>query len=265
MDMKLRGRRVAITGASAGIGAATAHAFAAEGAHLLLCARDATRLQALADAVHAQHGTPVEIAPTDLRDADQLQAFARHLSDIDILVNNAGDIPGGTLLQVDDARWRQAWELKLMGYIQLCRRAYDVMRGRGGVIVNNIGAAGEAANFGYIAGATANAALMSFTRSLGSMSLFDNVRVVGVNPGAVGTERSRQLKRTEAIRRWGDDARVQELFDELPLGRPAHPEEVADLIVFLASPRAAYISGSIHTIDGGGGKRPSRPAGTVSS
>lgn len=153
---------------------------------------------------------PVEIAPPDLRDADQLQVFAQRLDDIDILVNNAGDIPGSTLLQADNARWHQAWELKLMGYIQLCRQAYKRLRGRGDVIVNNLGAAGEAANFGYIAGATAHAALMSFTRSLGAMSLFENVRVVGVNPGSVGIERARQLKRAESIRRWGDDTRMQE-------------------------------------------------------
>ena len=89
-------------------------------------------------------------------------------------------------------------------YRAMCRRG-------GGVILNNIGAAGEAAHFGYIAGASGNAALMSFTRSLGSMSLFDNIRVLGLNPGSVGTERSQQLNRAEALRRWGDEGRYQEL------------------------------------------------------
>jgi NAD(P)-dependent dehydrogenase (short-subunit alcohol dehydrogenase family) len=260
MDLNLAGKTAAVTGASRGIGAAVAEAFAREGTRLVLVARDAAALNALANRLRSNHGVTVEVQAADLRDSGQRTALAGRLQEVDILVNNAGDIPGGTLSTIDEQRWRHAWELKVFGYIDLTRQVYQSMcrRGGGGVILNNIGAAGEAANFGYIAGAAGNAALMSFTRSLGSMSLFDNLRVLGVNPGSVGTERSRQLKREEAVRRWGDAERFQELFDELPLGRPATPAEVADLIVFLASPRASYISGSIHTIDGGGGKRASR-------
>jgi NAD(P)-dependent dehydrogenase (short-subunit alcohol dehydrogenase family) len=261
VDLHLHGKKVAVTGASRGIGAAIARAFAREGANLVLLARDGAALEGLAGELRGAHGVRVAVRAADLSDGAGIGALADALADVDVLVNNAGDIPGGTLSQVDEARWRQGWDLKVFGYINLMRAVYEHMRGRGGggVIVNNIGQAGETANFGYIAGAAGNAALMSVTRSLGSMSLFDGIRVLGVNPGSVDTERSRRLKRAEAVRRWGDEQRHQELFDELPLGRPASPDEVADLIVFLASPRAAYISGSIHTIDGGGGKRPPKP------
>ncbi|MDB5874725.1 MAG: short-chain dehydrogenase/reductase [Ramlibacter sp.] len=257
MDLQLAGKKVAITGASRGIGAAAARAFAREGAQLTLIARDVSALEELGRELRGDLGATVTLAAADLRDAAALKSLAAELGAIDILVNNAGDIPGGALDQVSEERWRHAWELKVFGYINLTREVYAAMRERGGgVILNNIGTAGEGPFFHYIAGASGNAALMNFTRSLGSMSLFDNIRVLAVNPGSVGTERSRQLKRLEAKRLWGDENRYAELYAELPLGRPASPEEVADLIVFLASPRAGYVSGSIHTIDGGGGKRP---------
>jgi NAD(P)-dependent dehydrogenase (short-subunit alcohol dehydrogenase family) len=104
---------------------------------------------------------------------------------------------------------------------------------------------------GYVAGSAGNASLMAFTRAVGSTSLDGGVRVVGVNPGAVETQRIERLFRTRAEQDFGDSGRWREYFAALPLGRPAKPEEVADVIVFLASERAAYVSGTIVTIDGG--------------
>ena len=254
MDLKLANKKVLITGASKGIGAAIAESFAAEGAHVLLNARNSVTLESLAQSLRSRFGVRVESHPADLRVSNQIAKLATDCADIDILVNNAGDIQGGSLIAVDETMWRHSWELKVFGYINLSRLVYAEMKRRGsGVIVNNIGTAGERPNFDYIAGTAGNAALMSFTRALGSRSLFDNIRVLGVNPGPVDTERSVSLKRMEASRRWGAPERYGEIYQELPLGRPAKSCEVADLIVFLASEKASYISGSIHTIDGGGG------------
>lgn len=139
----------------------------------------------------------------------------------------------------------------MFGYITLARAFYKKMKGREGVIVNVIGNSGENWDASYIAGSTGNAALMSFTKALGGASLNDGIRVVGVNPGPVATDRMVKIMKRKAIDMLGDEGRWEELFDKYPGKRPASSEEVADLCAFLASPRAGYITGTIVTIDGG--------------
>jgi len=252
MDLNLTGRTILITGASKGIGAAAAEAFAEEGCNLILAARGAEALEALCERLRGAHQIQARAIPTDIRDAAQLKALAEAAKDIDVLVNNAGDIPGGTLDAVDEDRWRHAWELKVFGYINLTRAIYAQMKARGGgVILNDIGAAGERMDAGYIAGSTGNAALYAFTRALGGKSLRDNIRVVGVSPGPVETDRIVSLMKTAAQRRFGDESRYPELMANYPRGRPAKPREIADMMAFLASDRSAYTSGVVVTIDGG--------------
>jgi NAD(P)-dependent dehydrogenase (short-subunit alcohol dehydrogenase family) len=119
------------------------------------------------------------------------------------------------------------------------------------VIVNDIGAAGERFDFNYIAGSAGNAALMAFTRALGGRSLQDNIRVVGINPGPVETDRIVSLMKRQAEAQFGDANRYPELMSRFPLGRAAKPREIADMMAFLASERSGYTSGVIVTIDGG--------------
>src|SRR5581483_5905223 len=174
MDLHLRGKRVLITGASKGIGAAAAEAFAEEGCHLRLAARSGDALKALAERLRSQH-------------------------------------------QIDASAWRHAWELKVFGYINLTRAIYAQMKARGGgVIVNDIGAAGEKFDANYICGSAGNAALMAFTRALGGKSLADNIRVVGINPGPVGTDRHVTLLKTRAKHQFGDENRYKEFQKGLP-------------------------------------------------
>jgi len=252
MDLHLRGKRVLITGASKGIGAAAAQAFAEEGCHLRIAARNVEQLQALADRLRSSHQIDVAVHGVDLRKPEDLASLAAAAGDIDILVNNAGDIPGGSIDKIDEPTWRHAWDLKVFGFINLTRLVYAQMKTRGhGVIVNDIGAAGEKFDANYICGSAGNAALMAFTRALGGKSLADNIRVVGINPGPVETERHITLMKTRARNQFGDESRFRELQQGLPLGRAAHPREIADLMTFLASDRAGYTSGVIYTVDGG--------------
>src|SRR3954453_15885799 len=168
MDLHLRGKRVLITGASKGIGAAAAEAFAEEGCHLLLAARSGDQLNALADRLRSTHQISASVHITDLRKPEDIARLVTDASDIDILVSNAGDIPGGSIDKIDEPTWRHAWELKVFGFIYFTRLGYAPIKGGGhGVFVNDIGAAGEKFDANYICGSAGNAALMAFTRALG--------------------------------------------------------------------------------------------------
>lgn len=252
MDLHLKDRHVLVTGASQGIGAGIAEAFAREGARLTLVARSGEKLRRMADELQRQHGVSVQVLLEDLTAAGAVERVAAQAPQTEILVNNAGVIPGGDLFEVDAQRWRQGWELKVLGYIDMCRAFYPLMRERGGgVIVNNIGSGGENFDFDYVAGSTGNAALMAFTRAVGGRALKDGVRIVAVNPGPVATERIERILQGRAAKTLGDAGRAGELLARMPLGRAARVEEVADLVVFLASDRSAYTAGTIVTVDGG--------------
>ena len=249
MDLGLAGKRALVTGASKGIGRATAGVLAQEGCDVHLVARNAGELAALAAELSQSSGRRITYSALDLADGRNVERLCVEVTGLDILVNNAGAIPAGTLDSVDEASWRSAWDLKVFGYINLCRRVYADMRGRGGVIVNVIGAGGERVSAGYVAGAGGNAALMAVTRALGSVSTRDRIRVVGINPGLIETERLVTMQRTHAARVLGDAERWREMLDpEFPPGRPEH---IADMVAFLASPRSSNTTGTVITIDGG--------------
>jgi NAD(P)-dependent dehydrogenase (short-subunit alcohol dehydrogenase family) len=252
MDLGLEGRTAIVCGASEGIGLGCAEALAAEGCDLALVARTAADLDAAKARIRAAHNVAVEARALDLSDSGNVDALAAEFPDTDILVNNAGAIPGGSLDQVEEARWRAAWDLKVFGFINMCRRFYALMRGRGrGVIVNVIGAAGESPDADYIAGSAGNASLMAFTRALGGAAPADGLRVVGINPGPILTGRLETLLRRRAQDTLGDAERWRETMAAMPFGRAGRVEEVAALVAFLASDLSGYTSGAIVTVDGG--------------
>jgi len=253
--MELEGQVALVTGASRGIGRAIALALAAKGATVVGTATTEAGARSIA-AYLAEARAKGRGAQLDVKDAARIEALVAEIEKehggVHILVNNAGAIPGGDLQAVDEARWRAAWDLKVFGYINLCRAYYAAMRSQHkGVIINVTGLAADRLDTGYIAGSTGNSALNAFTRTLGSYSIEDGIRVLAVSPGAVETERLVTLMKTRAADKLGDPERWREFVKGLPLGRPASVEEVANVVVFAASARASCLSGTVITVDGG--------------
>jgi len=256
MDLGLAHRAVLVTGASRGIGRAIAQSFSAEGCRLRLVARDQDRLEEARGALVRDYRVEVETLAMDLANQGSAKAVFRRWPDVDVVVNNAGAIPRGSLADIDEAAWRSAWELKVFGYINMTREYYRAMCGRRrGVIINVIGLAAEKLDYDYVAGSTGNAALVAFTRTVGSMSLDYGVRVLGVNPGWVETERSMRSLRGRSLELFGDEERWRELIADWPAGRLIAAKEIADVVVFLASDLAGAVCGQIVTVDGGFGGR----------
>jgi NAD(P)-dependent dehydrogenase (short-subunit alcohol dehydrogenase family) len=246
MDLGLKGRRVLITGGSKGIGLACAQRFAAEGCSLALVSRDQGRLDAARAAIRAQHPVEVTLHAADLRDGAAVKRVAAAAGAVDILVNNAGDIPGGSVLDIDEAQWRHAWDLKVFGYVNMTREVLGGMKARGrGVIVNVIGMAGEKPSYEYICGAVANAGLAAFTKGLGGKTPEFGVRVVAVHPPATRTDRIMTLVRNVAKQKYGDESKADEVLASGSFGRVIEPEQVADTVAFLASDRAGQLSGVV--------------------
>jgi NAD(P)-dependent dehydrogenase (short-subunit alcohol dehydrogenase family) len=256
MDLKLAGRTVLVTGASKGIGLAIAQWFAREGCHLRLAARSKDLLEREAAEIRKTATVDVRVFALDLSQDAGRKKLADACPEVDILINNAGDIPAGPIEEVEDGAWRAGWDLKVFGYVGLTRHYLARMKARKrGVIINIIGAAGERPMPAYVAGSMGNAGLMSMTLALGAASPEYGVRVLGVNPGPVATERVVKISRKRAKAMLGDEERYGELLKKNPFGRPATVDEIAASVVFLASDLSSYTSGTIVTIDGGMSKR----------
>jgi NAD(P)-dependent dehydrogenase (short-subunit alcohol dehydrogenase family) len=256
MDLNLKGRTALVTGASKGIGLACAESLAAEGVNLHLAARSTDILAEHAKRIADAHGVNVTPHTADVSKSETVGELLAACGDATILVNNAGAIPGGNLEGVDEETWRTAWDLKVFGYINMTRAFFAHMREQGGgVIINITGLAGTRLDHNYIAGAMGNASLDAFTKAQGAYGLDNKVRVVAVSPGAIQTDRIVSLMRSKAEAEKGDPDRFQEYFANLPDGRAGRPEEVADVVTFLASDRASYVSGSVVYVDGGHNSR----------
>jgi 3-oxoacyl-[acyl-carrier protein] reductase len=256
VELGLQGRVALVTGGSKGIGRACAAAFAAEGARLVLCARGAEGLARVAEELGAK-GAEVLTIPTDLAEPEAarrvVEATLARFGKLDILVNNAGAIRGGDFLSTPAEQWAEDWRLKILGYTRLAQAVLPPMRARRwGRIINIIGAAARNPTPDYMAGGIANAGLINFTRALADLGAPDQILVTAVSPGATATERWDSLvaQRARAQGRAPEDLR-RELERSQPLGRIGRPEDVADLVVFLASERASFLTGVSITVDGG--------------
>lgn len=257
MDLGLAGKTAVVTGGSRGIGRAIGLALAREGARVLLVARDAARVEAAAREVGQEAGAEVLALAADLSRLDEVGRTveeARHrLGRLDILVNNAGAIRGGDFLTIPDQQWVEDWSLKLLGYIRMARAVFPTMRAQGGGrICNVIGAAARNPTPTYLPGGAANAALVNFTKGLADLGAPHGILVTAVSPAATRTERWSALIAQQAAAAGRSAAEMQaEAERAYPLGRIATPEDVADLVCFLVSARASFLTGICITVDGG--------------
>lgn len=218
-----------------------------------LIARNLKNLESVRESILKEYpDLKVRIFSIDLTMKDAAENVYRLVGDVDILINNAGSVPSGNIFDLNDMEFESSFGLKVFGYIKITKTYYNRMKLQGGgVIINNIGNGGEICDPQYIAGAVVNSSLMAFTRALGGYSLDDNIRVIGVNPGPVNSARIYKMLKIRAKYLFGNEDRYMDLVPNYPLGRPAHVSEVTSVIVFLASPHASYISGTIVTVDGG--------------
>lgn len=254
MDLQLKGKSVLVTGGSKGIGAACATSLALEGCEVHIASRSVDTLRVAQQQIEKETGHRPQTHSVDVGIEEQRDRLMPVLQDMDILINCAGAIPRGGLEEIDSRRWREAWELKVYGYIDMTRMALAAMKEKGtGVIVNVIGMAGVNPKYSYLCGSVANAALITFTKAVGGHSshLGSGIRVLGLNPGPTSTDRLISSHRAQAQVKFGDPDRWDELLTDLPFGRPARAAEIADIVTFLASPRASYLTGVVIDADGG--------------
>jgi NAD(P)-dependent dehydrogenase (short-subunit alcohol dehydrogenase family) len=258
MDLQLKDKVAVITGGSVGIGLAVARGLAAEGAHLALCARDADRLAAVADTIRTDFGVRVLTVPADIATPaapDALTAaVTAEFGGADILINNAGTGSEETILDAPDERWTAYWDLHVMAAVRLARAMAPGMKARGGGVILHNASICATQPLGYepIYNVT-KAALVMFSKCLANELIGDNIRVNAINPGLVMTP---DWEKTAKILTEGTGTSWQEHLqkvadDNAPIGRFAEPAEIADLFVFLCSPRASYAVGSTYYIDGG--------------
>jgi NAD(P)-dependent dehydrogenase (short-subunit alcohol dehydrogenase family) len=256
MDLQLSGKVAFVTGASKGIGRAVAEQLAAEGADVVITARTEQPLEDTAREITAMTQRQVVAMAGDMSKSDEVErcvnATLKKFGRIDILVTCAGSSPGGLLEDLTEEQWMSSLNLKFMGYVRAVRAVIPHMRERGeGVIVLVVGNDGLKPTYWEMTAGVANAADINFASSVAEQYGRYGVRINTVNPGPVNTDRWDGLEKALARDKKVDQSQAHELaLSSIPFHRICEPQEVASLVVFLVSPRAAFINGAHIPIDG---------------
>lgn len=241
-----------VTGGAGGVGRALVRKLAREGATVMVADVSADGCRSLVEEIEVAGGGAVGYVAGDLRDksfCEQVVAqTVERFGGVDILFNNAGIIPRGTILETSDDMWHAAFDVNLNAMFYLCRAVIPEMKKRGGgAIVNTSSVWGVYPGPGHIAYCTSKGAVASFTRSLGRDHAPDGIRVNAVCPHEINTP----MLRSGFERRGLDPQKaVDDLNKTVPLGHIAEPEEIADVMVFLASDEARYIAGETVEVTG---------------
>lgn len=257
MELNLTGKVAIVTGGNRGLGAASAAALAAEGANLVLTARDRALLQETAERIEADFSVNVEAVAADLTGdgaADKVvQAALDRFGAIDILINCAGASQGGVFWEIPDQVWNDSFALKFMGTIGMMRAVLPHMRAQGrGRIITIVGNTGKQPPPRMLPGAAANAALLAVTAGLAQEVAGDGIVVLAVNPGPTRTERWNNLMKRFADQQKTTVEQVEQGFmGDIPMNRLGAPEEISRIVAFLVSDAAANMTGTSVTADGG--------------
>jgi 3-oxoacyl-[acyl-carrier protein] reductase len=259
MDLGLKGRVAVVTGASSGLGRAAAERFAREGAHVVICARTAAKLADAAREISEATGSEVVPVPADVTNAGEVRTLVRAAVDrfgrLDVLVANAGGPPSGGFEHFADdlAPYRDAIELNLLSTVALCQAAVPEMRRNAwGRIVAVTSLSAKQPTPSLLLSSVARAGVLAFTKSLASELAEEGITVNSVCPGYTLTDRLSELAEAEAGRHKLEPRDIYDLWvKEIPAKRLAEPAEFADVVAFLASERASYVTGVALAVDGG--------------
>jgi 3-oxoacyl-[acyl-carrier protein] reductase len=258
LEKRLSGKAAIVSGSSRGIGRAIAQRLAAEGAGVVLCARDGAHLKGVVREIEASGGVAAAL-PIDLRTkeaATHVVDFATgRFGGIDILVNNAGATKRGDFFELTDDDWADGFALKFFGAIRLTRAAWPYLKTRGGSVANISGVGGRMPGPHFTIGGSVNAALLSFTKAMADVGVRDGVQVNVINPGSIRTDRFRRMLEMQAAEQSIDVAAAeQKIVENNRITRIGEPEDIAALVAFVVSPEGRLLQGAIIDMDGGATK-----------
>ncbi|HLJ88450.1 MAG TPA: SDR family oxidoreductase [Candidatus Angelobacter sp.] len=257
MDLGLKGRGVIVAGGSQGIGRATAEQFAREGAQVALCARTEEPLREAAEQISKETGAEVYAEPVDVTDASAVQHFVEQVTKrfgrVDVCVPNAAGPAAKNFLSISTDEWRKAMEMNFLSVVHLAKAVIPFMqRRRWGRIITITSVAVKQPIAELIMSNSVRAGVVGLVKSLSNEFGKDGILVNNVAPGFTATDRLKELAQVRAL---AAGTSVEEIYGkwaaEIPVKRVAEPREVADVIVWLASERASYVTGQTVLADGG--------------
>jgi 3-oxoacyl-[acyl-carrier protein] reductase len=257
MDLGLKGKVAVVSAASKGLGKAVALGLAAEGVSVAICSRDQSSIDRTAEEIRGKTGSPVLPMAVDLTDGAAIKAFVQRAADefgkVDILFANTGGPPPGQFDNIDDAQWERAFQLIHLSAVRLTREVLPHMRRQGGGrVVYSTSISVKQPIDNLLLSNSLRSAVLLMSKTLQIDVAKDNILVNVVCPGRIYTERIQQLDQAAAQRTGLSVEEVARRADAaIPLGRSGRPDEFADVVVYLCSERASYLSGTVIQVDGG--------------